>query len=50
VGTIADIAVFELEKGDFEFIDCMGECVRGKEKLKPYMTVRRGNIVSGEPG
>ncbi len=50
VGTRADIAVFEPEKGDFEFIDCIGERVRGREKLKPYMTVRRGNIVSGEPG
>jgi len=48
VGTIADLAVFEIEGGDFEFVDGMGERVRGSEKLTACLTVKRGRIVSEE--
>lgn len=45
VGTVADVAVFNLEKGNFGFVDVRGKKVMGKEKLVAELTIRAGKIV-----
>ncbi|MFC8078282.1 amidohydrolase/deacetylase family metallohydrolase [Streptomyces sp. NPDC057307] len=45
VGSPADIAVFELEKGKFGYPDSFGLRVDGKEKLVTELTVRAGEVV-----
>ncbi|WP_411273270.1 hypothetical protein [Daejeonella sp.] len=44
-GTEADIAVFNLRTGDFEFSDSNGIAIRGKQKLEVELTIRKGRIV-----
>lgn len=43
-GAIADVAVFELEEGDFEFHDADGNTMRGRRRLSPYLTVKDGEV------
>ncbi len=43
-GAVADIAVFELEEGEFEFHDADGNTLGGRHRLTPYLTVRAGEI------
>ncbi len=43
-GAIADVAVFELEEGDFEFHDADGNTLRGRHRLTPYLTVKGGEV------
>lgn len=45
VGSPADIAVFDLEKGKFGYADSFGLRVDGKEKLVTELTVRAGEVV-----
>ena len=45
VGSVADVAVFNLEKGNFGFLDVRGKKVLGKEKLVAELTIRAGKIV-----
>ena len=45
VGAEADIAVLELERGDFGFVDTVGTRFRGDSRLGCYMTIRAGTIV-----
>ena len=45
VGSVADIAVFSLRKGDFGFLDVRGKKLNGKEKLEAELTLRAGKIV-----
>jgi len=43
-GMLADLAVFRLASGDFEFEDSMGERVHGRAKLEPVAVVKGGRI------
>jgi dihydroorotase len=45
VGTEADVAVFNLEKGDFGFVDVRGTKLKGTQKLEAELTIRAGKIV-----
>jgi dihydroorotase len=44
-GAGADIAVFELEEGDFGFIDSGRARMRGTQRLRCLMTLKDGDIV-----
>ena len=43
-GAEADVAVFSLAEGDFEFVDALGEKRLGHRKLVPVATVKSGKI------
>ena len=43
-GYLADIAIFKLSRGDFEFEDSMHEKVRGDQRLDPVAVIRRGRV------
>ncbi len=43
-GAEADVAVFALEEGDFDFFDAMGQKRVGHRKLRPVATVKAGTI------
>jgi dihydroorotase len=45
VGTEADIAVFNIRKGDFGFIDVRRTKIKGTQKLETELTIRAGKIV-----
>jgi dihydroorotase len=45
VGTEADVAVFNLRKGDFGFMDVKGTKMKGTQKLEAELTIRAGKIV-----
>ena len=45
VGTVADIAVFSLRRGDFGFLDVSGTKLKGTQKLETELTIRAGKIV-----
>jgi dihydroorotase len=45
IGSIADVAVFSIVKGDFGFLDISGEKLKGTQKLVAELTVRAGKIV-----
>jgi dihydroorotase len=45
VGSPADIAVLQVEKGNFGFVDMYGARFRGTQKLACEMTLRDGKIV-----
>ena len=42
VGTVADLAAFELVSGDFEYRDVGGRTEKGDRKIVPALTVRAG--------
>lgn len=44
-GMEADIAVFNLRKGDFGFSDSNGQSINGNQKFEAELTVRAGRIV-----
>lgn len=44
VGTVADLAAFEVLEGTFEFRDVRGHCERGERKIEPVVTVRQGRV------
>ncbi len=44
-GSIADIAVFTIRKGDFGFLDVRGTRMKGDRKLEAELTIRAGRIV-----
>jgi dihydroorotase len=44
-GAEADIAVFNLRKGDFGFLDVRGTKLKGTQKLEAELTLRSGRIV-----
>ncbi len=50
VGKDADIAVFDLQLGDFGYIDCGFAKMNGELKLVPRMTVRAGRILYDPTG
>jgi len=41
-GALADLAVFEVTSGDYDFIDSGGKRRRGTQRLAPYTTLRGG--------
>jgi dihydroorotase len=43
-GAIADVAVLELEEGNFEFRDSDGNVLHGHQRLTPFLTVKAGEI------
>jgi dihydroorotase len=43
-GAEADIAVFHMDQGDFEFVDALGAKRMGHRKLRPVATVKAGKI------
>lgn len=43
-GAEADVAVFSLSEGDFEFVDSLGQKRIGHRKLLPVATVKAGHI------
>jgi dihydroorotase len=45
VGSDADIAVFNLRKGDFGFLDVRKTKLKGTQKLEAELTIRAGKIV-----
>ena len=45
VGAEADIAVFNVRKGDFGFMDVRGTKLKGTQKLEAELTIRAGKIV-----
>lgn len=49
-GAEADVAVFELHKGRFGFVDCGGERRVGNQKLECLLTVGAGKIVYDPTG
>jgi dihydroorotase len=44
VGAGADVSVFELEEGDFGFIDSGHASMRGKKRLRCHLTLRDGVV------
>ncbi len=44
-GMEADIAVFNLRKGEFGFSDSNGQSIKGNQKLETELTLRAGRIV-----
>jgi len=45
VGSEADVAVFNLRKGDFGYVDSHGFKLKGTQKLEAELTIRAGRIV-----
>ncbi len=45
VRTIADVAVFSLQKGDFGFLDVRRTKLKERKKLVAELTIRAGKIV-----
>lgn len=45
VGTEADVAVLNIRKGDFGFLDVRGARLAGSQKLEAELTIRAGRIV-----
>jgi dihydroorotase len=43
-GAQADLAVFSLEEGNFEFVDSLGARRTGHQKLVPASTVKSGRL------
>ena len=50
VGAEADVAVFNLQEGEFTFVDCGRATMKGTQKLECSMTLRAGEIVFDPSG
>jgi dihydroorotase len=50
VGAEADVALFQLQRGEFSFVDCGRAKLRGDKKLECVMTLRAGEIVFDPSG
>ncbi|MFS4454777.1 amidohydrolase/deacetylase family metallohydrolase [Maribacter sp. 2304DJ31-5] len=44
-GAVADVAILNLRKGDFGFIDTKGKKMKGDQKLECELTIREGKVV-----
>ncbi len=44
-GAVADIAIFSLHEGNFQYIDSRGFSMPGSQKIQPELTIRAGNVV-----
>src|SRR5690606_24496314 len=45
IGSEADVAVFNLRKGNFGFTDVRGKRISGTQKLEAELTIRAGRVV-----
>ncbi len=45
IGSVADITILNLRKGDFGFIDTKNKKMKGTKKLECELTIKDGNIV-----
>jgi len=45
IGSVADITILSLRKGDFGFIDTKNKKMKGTKKLECELTIKDGNIV-----
>lgn len=45
VGRVADLAVLDLQSGDFVMVDGTGERLKGHERLRPHFALMSGQIV-----
>ena len=43
-GAVADVAVFQLDTGEFDFEDAHGEHMTGRQRFTPHLTLRAGEI------
>lgn len=43
-GAVADVAVLELEEGQFEFHDADGNTLHGRQRISAFLTVKDGEI------
>lgn len=43
-GAVADVAVFQLETGEFDFEDAHGDHITGERRFAPVLTLRAGEI------
>ncbi|MCB0188139.1 MAG: hypothetical protein KDE31_27915, partial [Caldilineaceae bacterium] len=50
VGAEADVALFQLQEGEFGFVDCGKAKLVGTQKLECKMTLRAGKIVFDAEG
>jgi dihydroorotase len=48
-GAAADVAVFEIQDGTFDFVDTDGNHLTGTRRLRALLTVRDGRIVYRAP-
>jgi dihydroorotase len=48
VGRRADIAVFRIEDGRFDYVDAFGKVEHGKQRFAPVLTVNGGEVVRPE--
>ena len=46
IDSVADLAVWDLVGGEFEFCDAQGKKYIGKEKLQAHLTIRQGKLES----
>jgi dihydroorotase len=44
-GAVADVAVWNIRKGNFGFVDAGGNKIEGDSKLEVELTLREGNVV-----
>ena len=44
VGRVADIAVLDLQSGDFTMRDGTGETMRSSQRIRPYLAVQGGVV------
>jgi dihydroorotase len=47
-GFLADIAIFKLSRGEFEFKDSMKEKVHGDQRLEPVTVIRQGRVYQSQ--
>ena len=45
VGAVADIAVFEVQEGQFGYLDVRGMRMDGKQRIHHLLTIRAGKVV-----
>ena len=45
-GCLADVSVFDLQTGEFDFRDATGDTRSGEQKLVPVSTIRAGQLYS----
>jgi dihydroorotase len=48
-GSCADVAVLEQLEGDFTLRDNEGQSVQTNQRLRPWMTVRAGEVIEASP-
>ena len=49
-GAAGDVAVFQLESGDFTYDDALGESVRCDQRITPVLTVKDGKLWEPQSG